>query len=267
MESNRDESRTTLGKRARQMSIRGRVEVIAHSRSERKLERLKKRLASPFQLQTISGAVDLKQLLTLAQVIFYDAYLTYDDRPEKVQHHLEVLRSQAYIGSDSNMLRIFSPELYGAEASDTFVYYAFQRMVHCKTIKQLFDPAIRQEYAFFEDALRDTLELAISSAAYGRTWKLHTNGPISQTELLTAAYPDAALPRFKRVARWKIGLLFLAEPKIRQLMKKYSSNNRGAITSAINYVGGHLTSYEVGATITMERLKSKREDTREASRT
>lgn len=277
------------GSRLVELLLEAGAEVVAHSHSERKLKRLKDGLNFPSRLHTVSGpAGNLKELLAVAQgaqVIFYDAYLTYNDKPEKVQHHLKVLSSLAAatgakrvivegvyrpagevgaaIGLESNMLRIFSPELYGVEASDTFVYYAFQRMVRGKSIKQLFDSTIRLEYAFFEDALRDTLELALSSAAYGRTWKLPTNGPISQVELLTAAYPDAELPRFERVARWKIGLLILMEPKIGQLMKKYRSENRDVATSAINYVGVGLTSYEMGAAITIERLKAKLDNNEE----
>lgn len=259
------------------------AEVVAHSSSERKLERLKKRLSSPSRLHTVSGAVgNLEKSLAVAQgtqAIFYDAYLTYDDKPEKVQHHLEVLSSLASateakqvivegvyrpggevrdaIGLDSKVLRIFSPELYGVEATDTLIYYAFQRMVRGKPVRQLFDSTIRLEYAFFEDALRDTLELALSRKASG-TWRLRTNGPISQAELLTAACTNAELPLFKPVAGWKLGLLLLAEPRIGQMMEKYLSENHGVgTTNTINYVGGGLTSYEMGATITIERLKAK----------
>jgi len=37
---------------------------------------------------------NLEELLTAArgaEIIFYDAYLTYEDEPEKVQHYLEAL--------------------------------------------------------------------------------------------------------------------------------------------------------------------------------
>lgn len=265
------------------------VEVLAHSRSERKLERLKERFNSPSRLHTISGPVgNLKELLAVAQgarVIFYDAYLTYDDKPKKVQHQLEdisvlaaaigakrVIVEGVYapgeewvssMGIDANLLRILSPELYGSEVSNTFVYYAFKRLVRGKSIKQLFDPSVRQEYTFLEDASRDALELALSSTVYGRTWKLRTNGPISLAELLAAACPDVELSRFERVARWKIGLLLLVEPKIGQLMENYRIEHRGAAVSAINYVGGELTSYEKGAAITIERMMEKLDNNEE----
>ncbi|RJE90406.1 hypothetical protein D3P07_09430 [Paenibacillus sp. 1011MAR3C5] len=176
------------------------TEVIAHSRSERKLKMLRERLGSPAQLRTVSGASgNLEELLTMArgtQIIFCDAYLTYEDEPEKVQRYLEVLSTisvetgakrvivegiyrpgnegEAEIGMGSNMLRILSPELYGSEAKNTIVYYAFQKMARGRPIKQLLAPSVRLEYAFLEDASRDALELALSSSANGRTWKLRT---------------------------------------------------------------------------------------------
>lgn len=262
------------------------AEVIAHSNSKRKLETLKEKLGFPSQLRTVSGSVEnLEELLTAArgaEIIFCDAYLTYEDEPEKVQHYLEALsrisletgakrvivegiyrpgkKREAEIGIDSNMLRILSPELYSSEATNTFVYYAFQKMTRGKPIKQLFAPSVRLEYAFLEDASRDALELALSSSAYGRSWKLRTNGPISQMELLTAGLPKGSeLPRFERVARWKLGLLRLTEPMFGQLMDKFHNENPGAGSTATKYFGGELTSYEIGSAITIEQMKIKHE--------
>lgn len=262
------------------------VEVVAYSGSQRKLEALKGTFSSSSLLRTVRGdAGNPVELLAAAEgvdVIFCGIYLTYDDKPEKVQRMLEAVRSvSAATGARTVLvegvyrpaeerepassslpgavsMRIVSPELYGEGASDTIIHYALRKFVRGEPIKQLIDPSVRRNYLYVHDAARYVRELAMMESAYGSDWHLRGNGPISQGELLDlAGAVIQAAPQFEPVGGWQLRLLRWYEPRVKMMLDRYERLGGDVGANSLEYGGLSPTPYQESIASTVRHMRRK----------
>ncbi|MBB6694048.1 NAD(P)H-binding protein [Cohnella xylanilytica] len=258
------------------------ADVVAYSGSPKKLARLRESFSDSPGFRAAQGdACDPDELLAAAEgadVIVCGVYLTYDEKPEKARRMLEAVgivaertgakvvilegiyrpagwsRPETPAGSRDRYLRISVPELYGAAAADTLTHYAIRQVARGKPVKRLADPQVRREYLYLDDAARMAAELASTESAYGRSWRLRGNPPISGAELLGMAGAAAGRPvRYERVGGWMLRLLERYEPGAMELLERYNRGEEEAGGDEAEYAGGPATSYEAGMARTVAR--------------
>ncbi|MBW7453048.1 NAD-dependent epimerase/dehydratase family protein [Paenibacillus sepulcri] len=268
--------------------IRESVDVIAISGSQRKLDRLKETYPNATNLITVQGNVQNPDELLVASlgvdVIFCGIYLTYDEKPEAVQEMLKAVekvssqtgakvvviegvyrpdRESKMTFSDKHYLRLISPELYGAAASNTIIHYPLKKIAKGKPAKVIGNLSFKREYLYLKDAARYVVELALQASSYGKTWRLRGGPAISTEELLSLA--GSAIksdPHIKRIGGWKLRLLQAYEPGAKAFMELYEREDGESRENSLEYSGnGSVTPYEAGTaeTITsmVERYRSQ----------
>ncbi|MCY9663961.1 hypothetical protein M5X11_03035 [Paenibacillus alginolyticus] len=262
------------------------VDVVAYSGSRRKLTALEEALAHSPQLRTVLGdAHDPEGLLAAAgdgvDVIFCGIYLTYDENPEKARQMLEAIEmvsektgakvvtiegiyrpageNEEALCSDARYMRLLSPELYGADVSNTIIHYQLKKIAQGKAVKLMTDPAIRREYLYVVDAAQDAVELASQDSSFGETWRLLGGPPITAEELIgIAGSVVRTIPRFERIGGWKLRLLQWHEPRAKEILDCYDGGGRNDQEYGLEYVGsGVATSYEAGIAATVSGIKAK----------
>jgi len=261
------------------------VDVIAYSGSEHKLSRLREALAHSPHLITVQGDVrNSGELLAAADgvdVIFCGIYLTYDEKPNTVRQMLEAVEAVSsrtnakvviiegiYRPADENerlerselrYLRLISPELYGAEASNTIIHYPLKKIAQGEKAKVLGNPENKREYLYLDDAAQYAVELASKESAYGKTWRLR-GGPVISTEelLLIAGSAINTASRIERISGWQWRLLRAYEPKAKAMLDGYERANRELQEHGLEYSGSSpATSYEAGIAETVTSMVVK----------
>ncbi|XOK62200.1 hypothetical protein ACJ7K1_03425 [Paenibacillus elgii] len=262
------------------------IDVIAYSGSRRKLALLEEAFAQSPRLRTVQGDIrDSEALLAAAadgvDVIFCGIYLTYDEKPEKVRQMLEAVESvSANTGtkvvliegiyrpagekgealcSDARFLHLISPELYGADVSNTIIYDSLKKIAQGKTVKLMTDPKVRRKYLYASDAVQDVLEIASQESSFGKTWRLGGGPTVTAEELIgIAGSAVQATPRIERVSGWKLKWLQWHEPRVMEILDRYDGGGRDGQEGGLEYVqSGSSTSYEKGITITVAGIKEK----------
>lgn len=266
--------------------IGGGVDVVAYSGSRRKLTALEETFAHSSHLRTVLGdAHDAEALLAAAadgvDVIFCGIYLTYDENPEKVGQMLEAIEmvsektgakvviiegiyrpageNEQALRSDARYMRLLSPELYGANVSNTIIHYQLKKIAQGKAVKLMTNPAIKREYLYVADAVQDVVELASQDSSFGETWRLCGGPAITAEELIGIAGSVVhAIPRIERIGGWKLRLLQWHEPRAKEILNRYNRGGRNNQEFGLEYVGsGVATSYEAGITATVAGIKEK----------
>ncbi|MCK9860018.1 hypothetical protein [Paenibacillus sp. ATY16] len=258
------------------------IEVVAYSGSKRKLEGLEKKLSSSSLLRTVRGdAGNPRELLAAAEgvdVIFCGTYLTYDDKPDKVRRMLEAVRGVSaltgartvilegvYFPADDNpsspseaSMRIMIPELFGEGVSNTIIHYALRKIIQEKPIKRLIDPSVRRDYLYVEDAARYIQELAIADSAYGKNWRLRSNGQISQNELLDlAGSVIQRSPRIESSGGWQLRLLRWYESRAERMLNQYEQIGTNKKVQGIEFCGPITTPYQESIASTVRHMAKK----------
>lgn len=261
------------------------VKVTAYSGSRRKLAERMGAYGHTSLVRTVEGDVcDAGRLLAAsdgADVIFAGIHLTYDERPAKVHAMLQAIETAAsrsgartviiegvyrpdgghegirQPAAEAMLLR--SPEVYGAAAKDTIIYYSFKKLAQGKKLQVIGDPALRREYIYLDDAARLAVELAATKEAYGKVWRLQGGPPIATAELLAIA--SAAVGRTghpSRMADWKRRLLQRYEPEAGHLLERYARGDDVLEPFELRYAGlSPATAYEAGAAETAVRLTER----------
>jgi len=262
------------------------VDVVAYSGSRRKLSALEEAFPHSPHLHTVLGDVHNPDGLLAAamdgvDVIFCGIYLTYDEKPDKVRQMLEAVEKVAekigakvvtiegiyrpaggyeqVLRSDERYLRLISPELYGADFSNTIIQYPLKNIAQGKAVKLFAAPAIRREYLYVADAVQDTVELASQDSSFGKTWRLRGGPAITEEELIGIAGSVLhAAPRIERIEGWKWRLLRWHEPRAKDFLDRYDRSGSVGKEYGLEYVrSGVTTSYEAGIAETVSSMKAK----------
>lgn len=241
------------------------METIAVSKPGRK---------SPHELTVAAEGVD---------VIFYSAYLRYDDEPKKIRRMTEaVMEAASRTGAkvvriegiyspagehesleDTNrhpsvsVLRIHCPELYGASVKNTILHYSLKKLAQGKKITTWGDPDVLREYVYLPDAASRIVELATEESAYGRFWNIRSADTVSLAELISIAGAAVGIkPRLEPVGGWKLRLLQGYDSRIEGLLNRYdvatqprSEEDRLVFTGA-----APATPYEAGVVETVKSM-------------
>ncbi|TFE25535.1 NAD(P)H-binding protein [Cohnella luojiensis] len=259
------------------------TETVAFSGSDRKLGRMKETYAQVPGFHTVSGKARNADDLALAaegvDVIFYGVYLTYDDKPEAVNRITRaVVDVAARTGAkvvriegnycpieDSshmdgpNMLRIQSPELYGAFAKNTFVHYTLKKIAQAKPVNLPGRPSAQREYLYIPDAASRIIDLASRDSAFGGSWKLNSGATISVERLAAIAGEAVGIqPHLKPIGGWKLRLLYRFDRRASQLLNRYEGIDQQIPDNSLAYDGyAPVTPYEIGIAETIRGMLAK----------
>ncbi|MCD9023042.1 hypothetical protein [Cohnella silvisoli] len=261
------------------------VDVVAYSGSRRKLSALEAAFAHSLHLHTVLGDVrDQGDLLAAASegvdVIFCGIYLTYDENPDKVRQMLEAVEkvsaktdakvviiegifrpageNEQALHPDARYMRLISPELYGANVSNTIIHYSLKKIAQGKTVKLMANPAIRRNYVYVADAVHDAVALASQDSSFGNTWRLRGGPAITAEEFIGIAGSVVhAIPRIEKISGWKWRMLQWYEPRAKEILDRYDRGG-GSQEFGLEYAeSSAATSYEAGIAATIAGMLEK----------
>ncbi|RIX60338.1 hypothetical protein D3P08_01870 [Paenibacillus nanensis] len=221
-----------------------------------------------------------------ADVIFYGTHLRYDDEPEKARRLTETVmeaarRSGAKVvridgiyqppeeadpwadtsGSPPSVLRIQSPELYGASVKNTIIYYMLKKLAHGKKVTTLGSLDAPREYLYLPDAAGRIVELASWESAYGQTWNIRSGSEVSLRQLLQAAGEAIGVkPILEPIGGWKLRLLHRYDTRISGLLDRYELSTQTQHKDQMALMGTvPVTPYAIGAAETIRSMMARKE--------
>jgi nucleoside-diphosphate-sugar epimerase len=236
------------------------MEVIAISKPD---------LKSPQAFLDAAAGVD---------TIFYGTHLRYDDKPEKVRRLTEIVMEAAnrigakvvriegiyqpvaepgaHSDTPPSVLRIQSPELYGASVKNTIMHYMLKKLAQGKKVTTFGSLVAPREYLYLPDAANRIVELASWETAYGQTWNIRSGASISLGQLLqVAGAAIGILPKMEPIGGWKLRLLHRYDSRIRDLLNRYELATQIPHKDQLALMGTvPITTYEVGVVETISRM-------------
>ena len=144
---------------------------------------------------------------------------TYKGRMRKEQEDL-VLAAHRDGRLQTTILRL--PDFYGPGVEASFLHDIFAAIAAGRRA-QMIGPIDRpHEYVFVPDVGPVVVKLALTAAAYGRTWNLGGAGTIAPREFARRAFAQAGQkPRFMVAGRLMLRLLGLFNPLMRELVEMH----------------------------------------------
>lgn len=205
--------------------------------------------------------------------IFYGAFLRYDDKPEKVRRISEIVMEAAHrtgakvvriegiyqmegetgTHDTPSLLRIQSPELYGASVKNTIMHYMLKKLAEGKKITTIGSLDAPREYLYLPDAVSRIVELASWETAYGQTWHIRSGASIPLRQLLAIAGSAIGIqPKLEPIGGWKLRLLHRYDSRIREILNRYELATQTLHKDRLALMGTvPITPYEIGVAETI----------------
>lgn len=267
------------------------IETVAFSKSETKLRELKESHEQHANLHTVRGNIRNTAELTAAaegvDVIFCASYVTYDEkqqtvttmkaavmeaaqrtgakvvmiegvyRPNSEVNNQPADRISTVTESTIPILRIHSPELYGASARNTVIYYILKKITQAKSVKVPGSTTVKRHYLYLPDAASRIIDLASRASAYGEEWNLRSGTVISIEELsLIASSIVGMKPSLMPIKGWRLRLLQGYDDRMKEVLHRYEIATQQTQINSLIYEEKDSTPYEIGITETVSKMIS-----------
>jgi len=218
--------------------------------SERKKEKLNRRLEFGFKLETAVGKLTDVDVVSRAgegaDAIFFHANTTYDEKANRAESlraaaaaakrlgirlvaldgvyralHPSYERELAAVAAEfpETVTAVRLPEVYGASARNTVLYYTLKKLARGEPGVWFGDPDAPREYAYLTDAAKVAVDLADAEPAFpGRIRRMTGFGQIGANGLLDIARAAVgAEAKLKKASGWQLAALQLWDGRVKEL--------------------------------------------------